>query len=149
MPNNADYRILGRDSTMRLTSNGIVLEETTALSNIDIKLVQTLLSEGFLGEVSKRHVEVFDEVDVSWNVEPEGSQIMLMQQAIYQRARGDTTPLQINLGLRLAFPSGTNVRLIIPNLKFGVNGDFSVPGREQFDKMAFSAKATAYIPTFV
>ena len=149
MANNADYRILGRDSTMRLTQGGTLLAETSALSNIELKLVQTLLSEGFLGEPAKRHREVFDEVDVSWSVEPEGKEILLMQNAIYGRARTGQGGFQINLGLRLAFPSGVNVRLTIPDLKFGANGDLSIPGREQFAKMAFSAKAGLYIPSFV
>ena len=148
MPN-ADYRILGRDSTMRLTQDGALLAETSALSNIELKLVQTLLSEGFLGESAKRHREIFDEVDISWSVEPEGKEVLQMQNAIYQRARTGQGNLQINLGLRLAFPSGFSARLTIPDLKFGANGDLSVPGREQFVKMAFSAKASMYIPNYV
>jgi len=123
MPN-ADYRILGRDSTMRLTQDGALLAETSALSNIELRLVQTLLSEGFLGESAKRHREIFDEVDISWSVEPEGKEILQMQNAVYQRARTGQGNLQINLGLRLAFPSGFSARLTIPDLKFGANGDY-------------------------
>jgi hypothetical protein len=144
----SDFRILGRDSTMRLTQDGVLLSETTALKNIDFKPVQTLLSEGFLGEAAKRHREVFDEVDLSWSVEPEGSQILQMQYAIYNRARSGTGNLVINVGFRLAFPSGKIVRITVPDVKFGTNGDLSVPGREAFDTMAFAGKAQKYIPNF-
>lgn len=148
MANNADFRFLGRDQTMRLTQDGQLLAETTAISMSDFKSVQTLLSEGFLGEVSKRHREVFDEVDVSWTVQPEGPEIFRMQQAVYNRARGSLIRLQINLGFRIQFPSGAVVKITIPDLKFGTNGDLSVPGREQFGKMAWAAKAQLYIPSF-
>lgn len=144
----SDFRILGRDTTMRLTQNGILLAETTALKNIDFKPVQTVISEGFLGEAAKRHREIFDEVDLSWNVEPEGSEILKMQYAIYNRARTGTGNLIINVGFRLAFPSGKIVRITVPDLKFGTNGDLGVPGREAFDTMAFAGKAQKYIPNF-
>jgi len=143
-----DFRVLGRDHTMRLIQNGQVLAETSALKNIDMKLVQTLLSEGFLGEVAKRHREVFDEVDLSWGVEPEGKQIFQMQNAIYTRARQSSSSLVINVSFRIQFPSGTIVRITVPDLKFGTNGDMSVPGREQFSTMSFAAKSDRYIPNF-
>ena len=143
-----DFRILGRDSTMRLTQDGVLLAETTALKNIDFKPVQTLISEGFLGEAAKRHREIFEEVDVSWNVEPEGKEILQMQYAIYNRARQGTGNLVINVGFRLAFPSGIVVRITVPDVKFGTNGDLSVPSREAFDTMAFAGKAQKYIPNF-
>jgi len=148
MANNADFRFLGRDQTMRLTQNGELLTEVTAISMTDFKPMQTLLSEGFLGEIAKRHREVFDEIDVAWTVQPEGKAIFQMQEAIYQRARGSLAGLQINLGFRIQFPSGTVVKLTIPDLKFGTNGDLSVPGREQFGKMSWAAKAQLYIPSF-
>jgi len=144
----ADYRFLGRDSAMRLTQDGVLLAETTALKDINMKLVQTLLSEGFLGEAAKRHREIFDEVDMAWNVQPEGAEIFRMQNAIYTRARQVITNLQINLSLRIQFPSGTTIRLTIPDLKFGTNGDLNVPGREQFGTMAWAAKSNRYIPNF-
>jgi hypothetical protein len=144
----SDFRILGRDSTMRLTQDGVLLSETTALKNIDFKPMQTLISEGFLGEAAKRHREIVDEVDISWSVEPEGSQILQMQYAIYNRARSGTGNMVINVGFRLAFPSGKIVRITVPDIKFSANGDLSVPGRESFDTMSFAGKAQKYIPNF-
>ncbi len=144
----SDFRVLGRDATMRLTQNGSLLAETTALKDINFKLAQTLISEGFLGEAAKRHREIFDEVELTWNVEPEGKEILQMQYAIYNRARSGQSDLQINLGFRIAFPSGVIARITVPDLKFGVNGDLAVPNRESFVTMAFSAKAGKYIPSF-
>lgn len=143
-----DFRILGRDATMRLTSNGSLLAETTALKSIKFNPVQTLISEGFIGEAAKRHREVFDEVDISWDVEPEGREIFEMQYGIYQRARAGASSLVINVGFRIAFPSGTIVRITVPDIKFGTNGDLNNPGRESFVTMAFAGKSGKFIPNF-
>ena len=143
-----DSRILGRDSTMRLTSNGALLAETAALKVTKFNPIQTLISEGFIGEAAKRHREIFDEVDVSWDVEPEGREIFEMQYGIYQRARQGASNLVITVGFRLAFPSGTVVRITVPDIKFGTNGDLNNPGRESFLTMAFAGKAGKYIPNF-
>jgi hypothetical protein len=145
----ADYRILGRDSTMRVTQDGILLAETTALKVWDFKPVVSLISEGFIGEAAKRHREIFDEVAVTYTVEPEGKEILHMQYAVYQRARsGQANDLQINVGFRLLFPSGSIVKLTIPDLRFDDIGNLSNPGREAFNTMTFSAKSDRYIPSF-
>jgi hypothetical protein len=142
----SDYRVLGRDTNLRLTQNGILLAETQAISNVDFKLVQTVISSGFLGEVAKRHREVFDEVDASWTLEPEGVQVFEMVNAIYTRARsGMASTVQINLMFRLLFGNGAICRMTIPDLKFATNGDVNNGGRDTFVKMAFAAKSDRYI----
>ncbi len=134
---------------MRLTQNGALLAETTALKDINFKLMQTLISEGFIGEAAKRHREIFDEVDVSFSVEPEGVQIFQMQYALYLRARQGSAPqVQINLGFRLAFPGGRVFKITVPNLKFSDIGNLENPGRESFSAMTFAAKSDRYVPIF-
>jgi hypothetical protein len=142
----ADYRILGRDTSLRLTQDGTLLQETSAIKNIDFKPEITLNSEGFLGEAGDRHREIFKAIDVSFGVEPEGIQILQMQFALYQRARsGQANNLQINLGYRLLFPSGAIVRITLPDLKFSDIGGLVNAGRESFLTMSFAAKTDRYI----
>ncbi len=144
-----DFRILGRDVTLRLTQDGTLLNETTAVKVSSFKPIVTLLSEGFLGENAKRHREIFDEVDVSFSVEPEGVQIFQMQYALYLRARQGSAPqVQINLGFRLAFPGGRVFKITVPNLKFSDIGNLENPGRESFSAMTFAAKSDRYVPIF-
>ena len=145
----SDYRVLGRDTTLRLTQSGLMLAETTAIKNLDFGPEFTLLSEGFLGEAAERHREVFKAVDVSFSVEPEGSEIFRMQYAIYQRARsGQANNLQINLGYRIMFPSGQIIRITLPDLRFSDPGKLANAGRESFLTQSFAAKTDRYIPTF-
>ena len=141
-----DYRILGRDTSLRLTQNGQLLQETSAIKNIDFKPEITLSSEGFLNEAGDRHREIFKAIDVSFGVEPEGAQILQLQFDIYTRARsGLDSGLQINLGYRLLFPSGSIVRLTLPDLKFSDIGNLTNSGRESFLAMTFAAKTDRYI----
>lgn len=144
----ADYRILGRDVTLRMTSGGSLVSEVTAIKSASFKPVQTLLSEGFLGEPAKRHREVFDEVQVSFSIEPEGKKIIEMQMDVYNRARqGQANPVQINLSFRFQFPSGTVVRITVPDLQFDDIGNVDIGARESFVSMSFSAKSNRYILT--
>ena len=145
----SDYRVLGRDTNIRVTQRGILLTEITAIKNLDFGPELTLLSEGFLGESAERHREVFKAVDVNFVVEPEGEQIFQLQYAIYQRARsGQANDLQINLGYRIQFPSGVIFRLTLPDLRFSDDGKLANAGRESFLAMSFAAKTDRYIPNF-
>jgi hypothetical protein len=143
-----DFRILGRDTTLRMTQNGVLLNETTAIKVSNFKPVVTLLSEGFLGEAAKRHREIFDEIDTGFTVEPEGKQIFQMQFALYQRARTGLSNIQINLSFRLAFPSGAIFKISVPDLKFSDIGNVDFSSREAFVGMTFAAKSDRYIPLF-
>jgi len=145
----SDYRVLGRDTNIRVTQSGILLTEITAIKNLDVGPELTLLSEGFLGEQAERHREVFKAVDVSFVVEPEGESIFRLQNAIYQRARsGQANALQINLGYRIQFPSGVIFRMTLPDLKFSDPGKLANAGRESFLAMSFAGKTDRYIPNF-
>jgi len=144
-----DYRVLGRDTNIRITQSGILLTEITAIKNLDFGPELTLLSEGFLGESAERHREVFKSVDVNFVVEPEGESIFQLQYAIYQRARsGQANDLQINLGYRIQFPSGTIFRMTLPDLRFSDPGKLANAGRESFLSQSFAAKTDRYIPNF-
>lgn len=144
----ADTRILGRDITLRVTQGGSLVTEITAVKNVSFKPVQTLLSEGFLGEPAKRHREIFEEVQVGFSIEPEGKYVFLTQLDIHNRARlgQATAETQINLGFRLLFTQSlTVVRITVPDLQFDDIGNLDFAGRESFATMSFSAKATKYI----
>ena len=146
----ADYRILGRDITLRVTEGGTLLTEITAIKNVSFRPVQTLLSEGFLGESAKRHREIFEEVQVTFTVEPEGKYIFLAQLDIHNRARTGqaSAAVQINLGFRLLFTQSQQVvKITVPDLQFDDIGNLDVSGREAFAGMSFSAKSNKYILT--
>lgn len=142
----ADYRILGRDTTVRITSGGTLISEITAIKSGTFKPVVTLLSEGFLGEPAKRHREVFDEVQVGISFEPEGKDAFGLQLDVYNRARqGQADPVKINISFRYQFPSGAIVKITVPDVQFDDLGNVDISGREAFVGMTLSGKSDRYI----
>lgn len=144
----ADYRILGRDVTIRMTSGGTLISEITAIKSGNFKPVVSLLSEGFLGEPAKRHREVFEEVQVGISFDPEGKDAFAMQLDVYNRSRqGQVNPVKINISFRYQFPSGSIVKITVPDVQFEDIGSVDISGREAFVGMTLSGKSDRYILT--
>jgi hypothetical protein len=145
----ADFRILGNEITLRVTSGGILLSEITTIKDLTWKLGVKLISEGYLGEVANRQREIFEECSGSFNIVPENAAPFQLQNSIYTRAlQAGPADVQINLGIRLAFPSGNIFRITFPDTHYETVGDFNASGRDSFATMAFAWKATKYIPSF-
>ena len=142
----SDFRVLGRDVTLRATEGGELLKETTAIKNLTFKINVKLLSEGFLGEAALRHREIFDDVGITWGWEPEGNEVFGLVNDVYERSRtGQANPVQINIGFRIQFPSGTVARITVPDIQFDDIGNLNVSGRDAFIDMTFSGKSNRYI----
>jgi len=145
----ADFRILGSETTLRITQGGLLLAEITTVKDITWKVGIKLITEGYLGELANRHREIFEECSGTFNVVPENTTPFNLQQVIYNRARqAGANDVQVNIGIRLQFPSGSLFRVTFPDIHFETIGDFNAPSRDAFDTMAFSWKATKYIPAF-
>ena len=142
----SDFRVLGRDVTLRATEGGILLAETTAIKNLQFKINIKLLSEGFLGEAALRHREIFDDVGITWGWEPEGKEVFGLVNDVYERSRtGQANPVQINIGFRIQFPSQVIARITVPDVQFDDIGNLNVSGRDAFLDMTFSGKSNRYI----
>ena len=145
----ADFRLLGSETTVRLTKDGALLSEITTVKDVNFKIGVKLITEGYLGELANRHREIFEECSGSFNIVPENNSAFQLQKGVYLRAlQAGASDLQVNLGLKLAFPSGVMVKLTFPDLHFETTGDFSAPSRDAFTTMAWSWKTTKYIPSF-
>lgn len=145
----ADFRILGSETTLRITSGGLLLSEITTVKDVTWKVGIKLITEGYLGELANRHREIFEECSGTFNVVPEGTTVFSLQQQIYNRARqAGANDVQVNLGLRLQFPSSAIFRVTFPDLHFEAIGDFNAPSRDAFVTMAYTWKSTKYIPAF-
>ena len=145
----ADFRLLGNETTVRITQNGQLQSEITTVKDVTFKIGIKLITEGYLGELANRHREIFEECSGSFAIVPENEAAFQMQQNIYQRAlQAGANDTLINLGIRLAFPSGVIFRVIFPDLHFETIGDFNAPSRDAFTTMAFAWKSTKYIPSF-
>jgi len=145
----ADFRILGSETTLRITSGGLLLADITTVKDFTYKLGLKLIDEGYLGELANRQREVFEKCSGGFNIVPEDLTPFQLQNTVYLRARkAGANDTQINLGIRLEFPSGALFRVTFPDLHFDNLGDFNSPGRDVFDTMAFSWSTTKWIPSF-
>lgn len=145
----ADFRILGSETTIRLTANGTLQSEITTVKDFSWKVGIKLITEGYLGELANRHREIFEECSGAFAIVPETTQAFLLQQQVYNRARqAGAADVQINIGIRLQFPSGQVFRVTFPDVHFETIGDFNSPARDSFDTMSFSWKSTKYVPAF-
>jgi hypothetical protein len=141
-----DFRVLGRDITLRATEDGQLLTELTAIQNLNFKINIKLLEEGFLGEGAQRHREIFDSVSLTWGIQPEGKQAFQVCVDVYERARtGQANPVQINMGFRIQFPSQTVVRITVPDIQFDDIGNLNVSSRDAFAAQTFSGKSNRFI----
>ena len=141
-----DFRVLGRDITLRMTEDGALLKESTAIQKLTFKINIKLLEEGFLGEGAQRQREIFDSVGLAWSVEPEGKEIFLMIYDVYQRARqGTANPPKINMSFRIQFANGATVRISVPDIQFDDIGNLDVTGRDAFAMQTFSGKSNRYL----
>jgi len=145
----ADFRLLGNETTVRLTQNRQLLSEITTVKDVTFKIGIKLITEGYLGELANRHREIFEECSGSFAIVPENETPFTLQNNVYLRAlRAGANDMTANLGIRLAFPSGVIFRVTFPDLHFETIGDFNAPSRDAFTTMAFSWKTTKYIPSF-
>jgi len=53
--------------------------------------------------------------------------------------------VQINMGFRIQFPSGTIVRVTVPDIQFDDIGNLNVSGRDAFAAQTFSGKSNRFI----
>jgi hypothetical protein len=146
----ADFRLLGNEVTLRIvTSTGGLLSEITAIKDLTWKLGIKLIDEGYLGEMALRQREIFEKCSGTFVIVPENEAPFTLQQAIYNRARqAGANDIQINLSVRLAFPSGTIFRVTFPDTHYEAIGDFNQTVRDVFANMSFNWSANKYVPSF-
>lgn len=143
----AEFRIFGKEVTIRLTQAGKLLGTITAIKNFVFQTDHRIISEGYLGETSMRQDEIFDGVSGSFSVNPEDQTPLLLQQLIATRAqRRIAQEEEVNCTFRAAFPNGQTPKITIPDMHFDPI-PFNVGARDAYVEMSFSYKASKYILT--
>lgn len=143
----SEYRILGKSVRVLVTRDGDIVSEITAIRNFTFQTGHRILTENYLGETSARHDEIFDEVTGSFTVNPEGPDILSLQELITNRSTERTAdPEQVSATFRITFPTGVIRRISIPNLKFDPI-PLNIGGRDAYVEMSFSFKSNGYLLT--
>lgn len=115
----SEYRVLGKEVTVRLTRNGALQSDITAVRSFTFEPRVRLLKENYLGEVATRQDEIFEEVGGTMTVHMEKNQVMQLQKLIVDRStRRVYNDEKISITFRISFPDGTIARITIPDAKF-------------------------------
>lgn len=141
----AEQRLFGKEVSIRLTRNGALLREITAIKNFSFEPRQRIVTEGYLGETANRQDEIFEEVGGSFSVHPEGMEALDLQRLIYDRSsRRIANDEKVSVTFRLQFPSGVIARITIPDMKFDPI-PLNAGQRDAYVEMNFTYKATSYL----
>jgi hypothetical protein len=142
-----ELRIFGREIQIRLTRDGSLLTEITAIKNFVFETRHRIITEGYLGETAQRQDEIFDEVGGNFTVHPEGTEILELQRLIVDRSsRRVANDEQVSCTFRTLFPinGGTVARITIPDMKFDPI-PLSFSARDAYVEMGFVFKASRYL----
>lgn len=141
----AEQRLFGKEVSIRLTRNGALLREITAIKNFSFEPRQRIVTEGYLGETANRQDEIFEEVGGSFVVHPEGMEALDLQRLIFERSsRRIANDEKVSSTFRLQFPSGIVARITIPDMKFDPI-PLNASQRDAYVEMSFTYKATSYL----
>jgi hypothetical protein len=140
-----EMRLFGREVTIRLTQDGAMLSEVTAVKSLTFETRQRIITEGYLGESAQRQDEIFDEVGGSIALHLEGADILLLQQAVVQRSsKRSANPTKISINFRAQFPNGIVARFTVPDVKFDPI-PFNVSGRDAYVDTTLTYKSNRYL----
>jgi len=116
----SELRLRGQEVTVRLAQDGRILAEITAIKNLEVTFQFKKMEEGYLGERTQRHDDVFDGVSGSFTLHPEGDQALKLIDFLMQRTQRRVPAGQgvINITATYNFPNGSRPRVLIPDIKF-------------------------------
>ena len=114
----------------------------TAIRNFNLQLELKVLEEGYLGEVTNRHDDIFEGVSGSFETVPEGKDIFVLDQFLIERAqrKRDINASQVNATAKFNFPNGDAPVLLVPDMKFDPTS-INTSGRDQYVAAPYSFKA--------
>lgn len=112
-------RIKGIDVEVRIVSDGELEATLTAIQSFEIEDQLEILSEGFLGEGSKRKDEIYNGVRGRFTMQSESQDYFTFNQKVIDRAKRRTPSVQFNIVATLLYPNGDTPRISIPDVSFG------------------------------
>lgn len=134
----SETRIRGQEVSLRLTRNNSPERTITAFRSFTLQYDLEKLSEGYLGETTKRQDEIFNGGSGNFELDPESQDLFVLIDFIKQRAqrRLPVNTSKVNATARFSFPDGTTPRLVLSDMKFG-SIPINVAGRESYVSSTF------------
>lgn len=118
-PRNPSQRIKGQEVTVLFTQDDQLLDTLTDIKDFEYEPKLEIKEEGYLGEKTNRHDEIFNGIKGNFTMHIHRQQWFTIQAAIIARAKRETPDVVFNITAVLAFPDGTTPNVVFPDVKFG------------------------------
>ncbi len=112
-------RIKGQEISLIITRDGVLETELTDVKSAEFTPQFEIKEEGYLGEKSNRHDEIYNGVKGTLTLHIHSGDVFDFVQAVKDRAQRNTPDLVFNIAGIFAFPSGELRTLSVPDCKFG------------------------------
>lgn len=132
--------LLGQEVSVILTEDGQPVDQLTEVTKFSFSAILKILSQGYLGEKTKRYTMVFEGVKGEMDLHIHSEQWFLYMFDIKLKAQR-VTPGRIFSAVGLfVFPSGGTANITIPDISFGEIGNDAKSNGDYFDvKLPFNA----------
>lgn len=112
-------RIKGQEVSVIMTRGGETENELTDVKSCEFTPQFEIKEEGYLGEKTNRHDEVYTGVKGTMTIHFHSGDLFDFLQALKDRAQRNTPDLVFNIAGIFAFPNGDVRTLSVPDSKFG------------------------------
>jgi hypothetical protein len=112
-------RVKGQEVQILWVAGGNLQDTLTDTKDFEFGPKLEIKEEGFLGETTNRHDEVYNGIKFSGTLQLHTQDWFGMQQTIIQRARRQQPDVVFNVSAVLDFPNGQTPSILISDAHFG------------------------------
>lgn len=136
-------RIKGQEVEVVIVVDGSPQRSITAIRSFELSFQQEIMSEGYLGETTKRRDAIFNGMSGKIDIHLENDDIFDLIQKLVDKARRRTAGIKVNIKATLRFPNGDRPKIIIPDVEFG-EFPLSFGSRSDYGSVSLSFEAAEY-----
>lgn len=115
----ASQRIKGQEISILIVRDGVLEAELTDIQNFNMEFMTEQIAQGYLGEKSERHDEIFKGVKGDFEIHNHSQDYFTFVSAVLDRAKRNTPDTVFNISAVLFFPNGQTPTVLFPDVKFG------------------------------
>jgi hypothetical protein len=138
-------RIKGQETTILFVRGGVLEDTITDTSDFEFEPKLELKEQGYLGEKSNRHDEIFNGAKFSGTIHVHTQDWITYQSAIISRAQRVTPDVVFNISTVMEFPNGDTPTILLPDVHFGAQ-PISVRSRGDYVSVKLEGASDGWSP---
>jgi len=112
-------RLKGQEVEVRLIKSGSIEKSLTDVVSFEFNPKLEIKSQGYLGETTDRHDDVYGGCTGKLTLHLERSAAAAFVRNLIERARRRLPSFAVNILATVSFPDGETLRVLFPDCKFG------------------------------